>query len=40
LEPVYCLGNCACAPSVMLDEQVYGRVSPEHLGELLDGESA
>lgn len=40
LEPVYCLGNCACAPSVMIDQQVYGRVSLEHLSALLDGESA
>jgi formate dehydrogenase subunit gamma len=38
LEPVYCLGNCACAPSVMLDEQVHGRVTPERLDALLDGE--
>ncbi len=27
LEPVYCLGNCACAPSVMVDGRVRGRVS-------------
>ena len=27
LEPVYCLGNCACSPAVMVDEQLYGRVS-------------
>ncbi len=26
LEPVYCLGNCACSPAVMIDENVYGRV--------------
>ncbi len=25
-EPVYCLGNCACGPAVMVDEKVYGRV--------------
>jgi formate dehydrogenase subunit gamma len=35
LEPVYCLGNCACAPSVMIDENVHGRVTPERLDELL-----
>ncbi len=28
LEPVYCLGNCACSPAVMVDETVYGRVTP------------
>ena len=29
LEPVYCLGNCACTPSVMINGQLYGRVSPD-----------
>ena len=33
LEPVYCLGNCACSPSVMVDDgnecRVYSRVTPE-----------
>ncbi len=29
LEPVYCLGNCACAPSVMVDGQLRGRVTPQ-----------
>ena len=27
LEPVYCLGNCACAPAVMINGQTLGRVS-------------
>lgn len=27
LEPVYCLGNCACGPSVMVDGEVKGNVS-------------
>ena len=35
LEPVYCLGNCACSPAIMIDEDVYGRVTPERLDELL-----
>jgi formate dehydrogenase subunit gamma len=35
LEPVYCLGNCACSPAVMLDETVYGRVTPARLDEIL-----
>jgi formate dehydrogenase subunit gamma len=35
LEPVYCLGNCACSPAVMIGETVYGRVSPELIDELL-----
>ncbi|MCA0043971.1 formate dehydrogenase subunit gamma [Celeribacter sp. ASW11-22] len=25
VEPVYCLGMCACAPAVMLDEKLIGR---------------
>lgn len=36
LEPVYCLGNCACSPAVMIDEDVYGRVTDERLDKLLD----
>ncbi len=27
LEPVYCLGNCACSPNVMVNKQTYGRVN-------------
>jgi len=35
LEPVYCLGNCACSPAVMRNDDIYGRVSPERFDELL-----
>jgi formate dehydrogenase subunit gamma len=35
LEPAYCLGNCAAAPSVMVGEKLYGRVTPERLDEVL-----
>ena len=35
LEPVYCLGNCACAPAVMVDGKTHGRVTAERLDELL-----
>ncbi len=35
LRPVYCLGNCACSPAVMIDGDLYGRVTPERLDELL-----
>jgi len=35
LEPVYCLGNCACSPAVMIDGALYGRLTPERLDELL-----
>ena len=36
LEPVYCLGNCACSPAVMIDQQVYGRVDPKKFDTLLE----
>jgi len=35
LEPVYCLGNCACSPSITIDDEVYGRVTPEKFDQLL-----
>lgn len=35
LEAVYCLGNCALSPAVMMDEEVYGRVSAEDLDALI-----
>ncbi len=35
LEPVYCLGNCACSPAVMIDGELYGRVSNQRFNELL-----
>lgn len=36
LEPVYCLGNCACSPAVMIDENLYGRVSAGKFDNLLE----
>lgn len=35
LEAVYCLGNCALSPAVMMDEEVYGRVSASDLDVLI-----
>lgn len=35
LEPVYCLGNCALSPSVMMDDEIHGRVSPTYLDVLI-----
>ena len=35
LEPVYCLGNCACSPAIMLNDDVYGRVSNERLDQII-----
>lgn len=36
LEAVYCLGNCACAPALTIDNKVYGRIDPARLDQLLD----
>ncbi len=35
LEPIYCLGHCACSPAMMIDDEVYGRVTPERFEELV-----
>jgi len=36
VEPVYCLGNCALSPAVMLDGKLYGRVSSDVADFLID----
>lgn len=36
LQPIYCLGNCACSPTVMVNEKLYSRVSAESLTEILN----
>jgi formate dehydrogenase subunit gamma len=35
LEPIYCLGLCATAPSVMLDGRLVGRLDEERMDVLL-----
>jgi formate dehydrogenase subunit gamma len=35
LEPVYCLGNCACPPSIRINDEVHARVSPDKFDELI-----
>jgi formate dehydrogenase subunit gamma len=40
LEPVYCLGLCATAPSAMIDGRVVGRLTPARLDALLKGAGA
>jgi len=35
LEPIYCLGNCACSPAMMVDNEIYGRVTPERFEEVV-----
>jgi formate dehydrogenase subunit gamma len=36
VEAVYCLGNCALSPAVMLDGKLYGRVSSDVADFLID----
>jgi len=36
LEPVYCLGDCACSPAMMIDGRLYGRVTPERFDRLVE----
>jgi formate dehydrogenase subunit gamma len=35
LEPVYCLGQCACGPSMMVGDRVHARITPEKFDALL-----
>lgn len=39
LEPVYCLGNCACSPALMIDGELKGRVTPERFDALVAAEA-
>ena len=36
LDAAYCLGNCACGPTVRIGDQVYGRVTAVRFDELID----
>lgn len=35
LEPVYCLGNCACSPAMMIDGELHGRVTAERFDSIV-----
>jgi formate dehydrogenase subunit gamma len=35
LEPVYCLGNCACAPSLRINDDLHARITAEKFDELV-----
>ncbi|HEX7817053.1 formate dehydrogenase subunit gamma [Dyella sp.] len=39
LEPVYCLGQCACSPAIMIDDEPRGRMTPERFDAWLDAET-
>jgi formate dehydrogenase subunit gamma len=36
LEPVYCLGNCSCAPNLMIDDELHGRMTVDKLPSVLE----
>ena len=36
IETVACLGACGLAPVVVIDEQVYGQITPERAVALVD----
>ena len=40
LLPIYCLGNCACSPAVMLNDEVYGRMTADRVAEIVAEASA
>lgn len=35
VEAVYCLGNCALSPAVMIGDDLYGRVDPKRFDEIV-----
>jgi formate dehydrogenase subunit gamma len=35
LEPIYCLGNCACSPAIMVDGKTFGRVNAQRFDEIV-----
>ena len=35
IEPVYCLGNCACAPAAMVNDRLHGRLDADRLDRLV-----
>ncbi len=35
LEPVYCLGNCACSPAVRVGDNIYGHVDQQKFDEIV-----
>jgi len=36
LEPVYCLGNCACSPAMQIGHDIYGRVSASAFDDIIN----
>jgi len=36
LQPVYCLGLCACSPAVMIDHKIHSRVDADKLDGIIE----
>lgn len=36
LEPVFCAGNCAVSPTMIIDDDIHGRVAPSQVAALLE----
>jgi formate dehydrogenase subunit gamma len=36
LQPIYCLGQCAASPAMMLDDALHARVTPEKFDRLVE----
>ncbi|MEH6822740.1 MAG: formate dehydrogenase subunit gamma [Motiliproteus sp.] len=36
LDPVYCLGNCACGPNLRVNDEIIGRVNAARFDRLID----
>lgn len=37
LEPIFCLGLCACGPAAMIDGKLYGRVDALRIDQIIAG---
>jgi formate dehydrogenase subunit gamma len=35
LEPVYCLGQCATSPAIMINDDLFARVTPARFDQIL-----
>jgi formate dehydrogenase subunit gamma len=36
LDAVYCFGNCACSPAIMIDGELIGRATPDSFDEAIE----
>jgi formate dehydrogenase subunit gamma len=36
LEPVYCLGQCATSPAIMIDDKMHAKVTPARFDKLIE----